>query len=579
MSVKNIISTAIVLVTLAVSGMAQTIPTQASPAHPFLGSDVAPQSNPQVTPKASPDPQVVPSAPATPVPAVAPDPAPATAAPTPAQPGKSPAVVPPVPAAATPGPLQIITDPRAIQQLFGRQTAAPTSPTPEMLESVYQKVWQQVAEQYHDPARLANWYQWQDKYKGKLTTPDELEAAVKEMLKSLRDPWTKYISTTEIKKQQSNAQNGISDLGIWLVQNPDGSYKIDYTTFGTPSYASAMHKGDELKSAGGKALKGLSQEEAEALLSGKDGSKIEVVYVRNGQEHKETLTVAPAAAGVVVANLLPGNIAYIRFPAFDNESFPPFVQALMGLYAQSNGNLNGLILDLRGNSGGLVTLAQQVAQIFIEKGPIFTSTTRGQGRMLSHETFELFPPQKHDFAGAPPEAVTMIKDFYKVPMVVLVNGSSASSSEIVTGALKDSGRATVVGTTTYGKGVGYNMGRIPPGGVLYITTLNYLTPSGYNLSDKGIPAQIVVERTPGVKVDEQLAKAIEVLKAQNPDQFADPNSASKKKLGEDGDWTSNPVAIAGVVALFLLLIVLSARNHVLANRRRKDEAKRDTDSE
>lgn len=576
MSVKNFISTAIVLVALAVSGMAQSIPTQASPAHPFLGSDVAP-SNSQGTPKVVPDLQIAPAGTAP----AAPTAAPATAAPTPAQPGKSVVPTEAKPAvAAEPTPVQIITDPRQIQQLFGRQTAAPANPTPEMLEYVYNQVWKQVAAQYHDPSRLANWYQWQDKYKGKLTTPDELEAAVKEMLKSLHDPWTKYISTTEIKKRQAMSQNGISDLGIWLVQNPDGSYKIDYTTFGTPSYNSAMHKGDELKSAQGKLLKGLSQDDAEALLMGKDGSKIEVVYVRNGKEYKETLTVAKAVQGEVVANLMPGNIAYVRFPAFDNESFPPFVEALMGLYAESKGNLNGLILDLRGNSGGLVTLAQQVAQIFIEKGPIFTSTTRGEGRMLSHETFELVPPQKHDFGGAPQEAITMIQDFYKVPMVVLVNGSSASASEIVTGALKDSGRATVVGTTTYGKGVGYNMGRIPPGGVLYITTLDYLTPSGYNLSNKGIPPQVEVERTPGIKVDEQLAKAIEVIKQKNPDQFADPNSASKKKLGEDeGDWTASPVAIAGAVALFLLLIVLSFRNHILANRRRKEEAKRDGDTE
>ncbi len=575
MSVKNFISTAILLMTLSVSGLAQTIPTEASPAHPFLGSDVAP-SNSQGTPKAAPVPQIAPNGITAPA---APAKAPATVAPTPAQPGKSVVPTETKPAApAEPTPLQIITDPRQIQQLFGRQTAAPTAPTPAMLERVYVQVWQQVAAQYHDPARLADWYKWQDKYKGKLTTPDELEAAVKEMLKSLHDPWTKYISTSEIKRAQSNSENGISDLGLWIVQNPDGSYKIDYTTWGTPSYNSGMHKGDELKSAQGKALKGLSQEEAEALLSGKDGSKIEVVYVRDGKEYKETLTVTPAAPGEVVANLMPGNIAYIRFPAFDNESFQPFVQALMGLYAESKGNLNGLILDLRGNSGGLVTLAQQVAQIFIEKGPIFTSTTRGEGRMISHETFELFPPQKHDFAGAPQEAITMIKDFYKVPMVVLVNGSSASSSEIVTGALKDSGRATVVGTTTYGKGVGYNMGRIPPGGVLFITTLDYLTPSGYNLSNKGIPPQVEVERTPGIKVDEQLVKAIEVIKQKNPDAF-DPNSTSQKKLGEDGDWTANPVAIAGAVALFLLLIVLSFRNHILANRRRKEESKRDGDAE
>ena len=574
MSVRKIIVSATMLAFLAVTGATYSVADEpkATPAHPFLGLDVVPNSG---APKApSPQTPAVPTPAPTPVPSAAPTTAPVTPAPSaaPAKPDT------PVVAPQVPGELQIITDPRMIQQLFGRNQGAPGKPTPEMLESVYQQVWQQVAQSYHDPARLADWYKYQDKYKGKLTTPEELESALKEMLGSLHDPWTKYITTTEIKKARANAEAGISDLGIWIVQKPDGSYRVDYTTWGTPSYKSGIHKYDDLISANGKPLKGLSKEDAEALLEGKDGARIELVLSRNGKEYKEVLTVAPAADAAVVVNVMPGNIGYIRFPQFDEQAFPLFIRGLQQMHAASGGHLNGLILDLRGNPGGVVEIALQVASIFIEKGTIVNSTTR-EGRMVTHQSYEAIAPLKHDFMGAPQEIVTMITDFYKVPMVVLVDGSSASSSEIVTGALKDSGRATILGTTTYGKGVGYISGGIPPGGTMYITTMDYLTPSGYNLSNKGIPPQVVVERTPGAKVDEQLDAAIKLLKANNPDPLTTPVKDDAKKQFGEGDWTSNPVAIAAGCALFMLLIVFAASNHVLANRRRKEEAKRDGESE
>lgn len=589
MSLRKSILGATLLAFLAVTGVAQSAPDSptASPAHPFLGLDVVPTA-PVDPVQQAPDPQMVPNGPATAptAPAAAPTPAPIqiapAATPTPSaspapqvKPSGHPVAVPKAPSA----PLQIITDPRMIQQLFGRDQGAPMTPTPEMLEAVFNRVWQQVAQSYHDPARLTDWYKFQDKYKGKLLTEEDLEKALKEMLASLRDPWTKYITTAEINAARADAEAGVSSLGIWIVRNPDGSYHVDYTTYGTTSYRSGLHKHDELISANGKPFNGLPQEAAEALLKGKDGSTIEVVYRRNGKEYSEKLTVTPAAETGVVARLIPGNIAYVRLPQFDPQSFGMFVQALQQLHAQSGGNLNGLIFDLRGNPGGMVDLALKTASIFMEKGTIVNSTTR-EGRMVTHQGYEVIAPLPHDFIGAPQEIVTMITDFYKVPMVVLIDGSSASSSEIVTGALKDSGRATILGTTTYGKGVGYNTGSIPPGGTLYVTTMDYLTPSGYNLSNKGIPPQIVVERTPGAKGDEQLEAAIKLLKANNPDPLTiDPDQDKGKKQFGEGDWTSNPLAIAAGCALFLLLIVFAAFNHVYANRRRKEEAKRDGESE
>jgi len=279
----------------------------------------------------------------------------------------------------------------------------------------------------------------------------------------------------------------------------------------------------------------------------------------------------------VEARLLPGNIGYVRLNEFNKDGFVEFLQALTALQQAAHGNLSGLVFDLRGNPGGEFQLALQVASIFMEKGTVVTSTTR-DGRMVTHEAYEVIPPQKHDFSGADDETVQMIKDYYTVPMVVLVNNSTASSSEIVTGALKDSGRATIIGTTTYGKGVGYTNGRIPPGGVLYITRLDYLTPSGYNLSHKGIAPQVVVDNTPGSKVDEQLATAVEVLKQLHPDPLKNGKASGNKTFG-DSNWTENPLVACAAIGLFLLLVVLVSRHYVLSNRRQKAEAARSQSDE
>lgn len=456
----------------------------------------------------------------------------------------------------------------AMKQYEQAHGGAQAAPPPAVLEENYRNVWKLVSDHYRDREKLANWDQWLHKFDGKLTTIEQYESALQEMLKSLGDRWTFYTSTADMKAQEELAEQGIMPSGVHVVLLPDGTVKVMSLSYGTAGYGSALRKGDVIKSIGGESLAGKTLEEVEKLLMGPAGKALDIEYNHGGQDQKLTIIIDAPKRPQVEGGLLPGNIAYVRLPSFFPQPVAGMVQGLMQMHQQANGNLNGLILDLRGNPGGRVDLAQDVAEMFMESGTIFSYTTRN-GRQVTNQKVDVIAPMAHEFAGAPAEIVIMIKDFYKVPMVVLVDGSSASASEILTGALKDNGRATIVGTTTWGKGVGMMQTEIPPGGNLSITSLDYLTPSGYNLSGKGIAPDVEVERTPGSKVDEQLNRAVELIKAKNPNPFTPPSKAVGPDQAIEFDST---LSASLIVAMILLVIVLwSVHQHIQMRRRKEQE--------
>lgn len=481
---------------------------------------------------------------------------------------QQPAVQPPT----EPGPIIVPLD---VLREFLREHMATqqAAPTPEQLEGLYNKVWERVGATYHDHEALKDWLSWKEKYKGKLTTEAELEAALKEMLASLNDRWTKYTPSTEIQAQRTAAQSGIAPLGMALARQADGTYRLDFLIYGSSAQQSDLRKNDIIKSIDGKDLSQLSQDEVDKLLAGKAGTKVEVVYSKDGKDGKLTLTYARIPEAQVEAKLLPGKIAYVRLPDFmAEETVGAMAEALAKMHKVSGG-FNGLILDLRGNPGGQFQLAIFVSSLFIENGTVVSSTTR-QGRLVTHERYEVIRPFAHDFDGQPAEIVALMKDLFVVPMSVLTDGSTASSSEIVTGALKDNGRATVIGTTTYGKGVGYQTGRLPTGGVLSITSLDYLTPSGFNLSNKGISPNLVVEQPRGSKVDEQLAAAVKDIQQKQLKNQIVP--ALPKTSGQEAEGPQSTALIAIGIALIMLVVVLIGYNQKLQrdnDRKKRGESK------
>lgn len=460
------------------------------------------------------------------------------------------------------------------QHLFGGELFSQQATlTPQQLESIYKNTWAQVNATYYDHAALKDFGAWKNKYDGKLTTQAELEAAIKEMMASLGDRWTFYTTSEEIKQSTAQHNAGLESLGMMFKKNADGTYSIDYVMYGTPAQKSILRKGDVVKSINGKDLAALTPQEVERLTLVKAGDEAQIVFVLDGQDQILTLKSAPADAPDLNAKLLPGGIAFIRLPDFSGpQVIQAFVSTLAEMHAANGGKLNGIILDLRGNPGGVFDLARQFSSLFLAEGVIVTSTTRN-GLEVKEERFSVVKAWPHDLGDADAEDLAFIRTLETAPMAVLVDGNSASSAEIVTGALKDNGRAVIVGETTWGKGVGYTSGRHRgAGGWISVTGLSYLTPSGYNLANKGIVPNLEVAQPRGSALDVQLDAAIKTVKdaAMTPAKPQGQQSSPLQLLDPSSVYVQ-----AAAIALFLLLIVCyGVHLHIRAQREnKKDDGK------
>lgn len=388
--------------------------------------------------------------------------------------------------------------------------------TPKMMEGLYHMVWSQIAQTFYKPEQLSAWATWEHKYDGKLTTLEEMDKAIKEMVSSLNDRWTEYTSPSEIQKARQAAAAGVEHLGMHLLRQSNGSYIIDAISYGSPAYNSnTLREGDIVRIIGTETLQGKTQDQVDTLLYGKTGDAVKVTYEVGGKPQEVELKWAPEPEEAVLVKPLPGNIGYIRLPTFvDDEAVEAFMQGLAALMENFNYDMRGLVFDLRNNSGGKFENALNVSSLFIKEGVVTKSKTRsGRQVSITDHTVVDFPTFQQQ--AMPAEMLAVFKALQNVPMVVLVNGSSASASEVTTGALRDNVRAYVIGTKTFGKGVGYSMGRLPNGGGLTVTSLSYLTPKGFDLGGKGIDPDKVVENPRGQDVDAQLTAAVEYLNAQN----------------------------------------------------------------
>lgn len=453
--------------------------------------------------------------------------------------------------------------------------------TPQMMESLYRMVWAKIGATFYNPDALANWATWQHKYDGKLKTIEDMDKAIKEMLASLGDRYTEYTSPTDMMNAMQAASEQVEHLGMHLVRQSNGSYIIDAIGHGSPAYNSGvLREGDIVRIIGTETLQGKTQDVVDKLLRGKLGDTVKVTYEVGGKPLEVELKWAEDPQEAVVVTLLPGNIGYIRLPTFvEDEAIQLFIAGLAELHQRSNFDLRGLVFDLRNNSGGQFNHALTVSSLFMEQGTITKSKTR-QGRQVPVTAHTVIPFPAFTQQAMPVEMAAIFKSLQNVPMVVLVNGSSASASEVTTGALKDNGRAYVIGTKTFGKGVGYSMERLPNGGGLTITSLTYLTPvKDFDLNGKGIDPDKVVENPRGEGAeDSQLKAAVDYLNAQNElrmKQLQDARTQAVQPHNKGGfavDFmtiNSKTVTVALLVGCGLLVLVFV----VIARRRRSNAIK------
>jgi carboxyl-terminal processing protease len=472
---------------------------------PVDPAPVDPNPMPVPTPPSAP---VVEPAPTTPAPAPDPDPnAGATSPPATSEPPAWKPVNPKPKRKTIPSDTKLPEEIVIIQSPGAKPVQRP--PTPQELQEIFLSVWNQVGRAYIDPKALKDWDSWLKKYSGKLQTPEDVDNAIAEMVKSLNDRWTTYTSLKNQVEAAHQFKDGITHAGVDIQKFADGKWRIDGIVRNSSAFNTALRERDIVTAINGKPLAQMaSSNEVSNLLTGKVGSKVSITLELNGKETTVDLVLKAVTPDKGDVELLPGNIAYIRLPSFESEGTAnSLAVALAMLYQESGGELQGIILDLRNNFGGLVTEAVASCSLFIEEGVIYREKTRTE-RSVTETTTSVQPMQQFRKVLQAAALQKIMELMQNKQMVVLVNGSTMSASEILTGALKDNDRAHIIGVTTFGKGVGYQEARLATGGVLTITSLTYVTPKGFDLNGKGLEPHVIVENPRDSNEDKQLEAAL-----------------------------------------------------------------------
>lgn len=445
-------------------------------------------------------------------------------------------------------------------------------PTPAMREQLYKQIWQQIAAEYVDESKLQDWDARLNKYDGKLNSAEELDAALTDLVDSVGDRWTKYQSPTQMSEFRAMVKDGFVLSGLMLRKHADNAWHIDSLLYDSAAHKSVLREGDIVVSINGKKLDNLSETEVLKLSAGHEGEVMNVVASWGGQLHEVQLTLFRPMKDLVQSAKLPDDVLYIRLPTYEKpEIIDDFMRQLKQQYYEAKGGLTGIVLDLRNNSGGLVDMALKTSSLFLEQGTIVKSTVhKGQLETVTEYRVKPLAPFAKKMITEP-HMLDFFNWLQNAPMVILINRSTASSSEITSGALQDNGRAYVIGTRSFGKAVAFTIQDLPNGGRFSLTSLRYLTPIGHDVYDKGIQPDLVVEQPRDATKDAQLIAAHEYivkLAAQRAKQVQDGKDIAAKPAGELKNLDSNPYKRPLVIAVFVIALILVAFSQ-LANNKKK----------
>ncbi|MGR3573003.1 S41 family peptidase [Brevirhabdus sp.] len=303
-----------------------------------------------------------------------------------------------------------------------------------------------------------------------------IEAAINGMLTSL-DPHSSYLPPADFGDMQVQTRGEFGGLGIEVTQE-EGFVKVVSPIDGTPAAEAGVEAGDFITHVDGESVLGLTLDEAVTMMRGPVGSEIVITVVRKDTPEPFDLTIVRDTIKLTAVKArLEGNTAVLRVTTFNDQTYDNLQSGLADVLAEAGGidQINGVVVDLRNNPGGLLTQAIRVSDAFLESGEIVS--TRGRNA------------QDSDRVNATPGDLAEGK-----PMVVLINGGSASASEIVAGALQDHRRAIVVGTKSFGKGSVQTIMPLRGDAAMRLTTARYYTPSGRSIQALGVSPDIVVEQ-------------------------------------------------------------------------------------
>jgi carboxyl-terminal processing protease len=341
-----------------------------------------------------------------------------------------------------------------------------------------------------------------------------IEAAIDGMLTSL-DPHSSYLDTERYRDMQVQTRGEFGGLGIEVTME-NGLVKVVSPIDDTPASRAGVQPGDLVTHIDGEAVMGMTLSEAVEKMRGPVDSKIDLRLLRKGREepfevslNRAVIKISPVRARVE------GDVAYVRLTTFNEQTAAEMREKLDELTGKIGDKLTGIVLDLRNNPGGLLDQAVAVADAYLDKGEIVS--TRGR-RPDSVQRFNSHPG---DIAEG-------------VPMVVLINGGSASASEIVAGALQDQRRAIVMGTQSFGKGSVQTIMPLSGNGAIRLTTARYYTPAGTSIQAKGITPDIEVHQANVETLDDDPGRREADLRGRLSNDQADTSggAAPPPEMGE-----------------------------------------------
>jgi carboxyl-terminal processing protease len=346
-----------------------------------------------------------------------------------------------------------------------------------------------------------------------------IEAAINGMLTSL-DPHSSYMSPKSFKDMQVQTRGEFGGLGIEVTME-NGFVKVVSPIDDTPAFRAGLKPGDYITHLDDQVVQGLTLAEAVEKMRGKVNADIKITIRRKGRKPFDVIITRAVIKIRSVRWRTEGKVGYVRVTAFTEQSDAGMDRAMKKIKEKLGSELKGIVLDLRNNPGGLLDQAIKISDQFMDQGEIVSTRSRRGGDA------QRFNSKKGDLAD-------------KLPIVVLINGGSASASEIVAGALQDHRRAIVLGTRSFGKGSVQTIIPLSGHGAIRLTTAHYYTPSGRSIQAKGIDPDIEVEQAklepvePGSRRREaDLRGALKNPNKINEEQKKKPNAKPNKKSAED----------------------------------------------
>jgi carboxyl-terminal processing protease len=384
------------------------------------------------------------------------------------------------------------------------------------------EVWQIIAHQYVDPTfNHQDWQKVRQEYLSRsYKTQEEGYKATREMLKKLEDPYTRFMDPKEFQNMQIDTSGELIGVGIQLSKDDKTKELVVIAPIeDTPAYKAGVLPKDVITKIDDKSTKGMDVNDAVNLIRGKPNTQVKITIKRDNKEIDYNLARAhiqihPVKARIENSSI--GQVGYIRLNQFSAQASQEMRDAIEDFEKKS---VNGYILDLRSNPGGLLYSSIDIARMWLSDGTIVSTVDR---------------KGEDDRKWASSKAMT------NKPLVVLVDGGSASASEILSGALQDNHRATIVGQKTFGKGLVQSVRPLADGSGLAVTIAKYLTPSGRDINKHGIDPDVVIELKEkdreklvgdreliGTPKDPQYAKGLDILVQEVKAKKGTTNQAAK----------------------------------------------------